>query len=516
MLAYLAVEAHRPHSREFLAGLLWPGQSQKKAFHSLRQSLSALRRAIGDRKAKPAFLFIRGSTIQFNRDSHHWLDVRAFETSARQALYFYRRQKDGGRLQIRALKRAAACYTANFLDQFSVPDSAAFDEWATLQRAALLRQALEILTLLAEYHERRGEYALARQAAARLAELAPWDETAHGHVMRLLALQGQWSAAQAHYYHCRRILREELDLDPAPETVALAQQILEASLEGTSFSPRFPVPPSDLPSSSLPFVGREPELDTLAERMADADCRLVVLLGPGGVGKSRLALRAAQEQAGLFRDGVFFVPLAAVSSAEYVAPAIATALQHNLVGRGSPEKQIVDLLRDKELLLVVDNLEHLPDTAELWADILKHAPGVKLIATSRQPLALRACWVIEVQGLDVPTQGETARPLSDYSALKLFQQTASRLQPSFQLADQADSVVHICRLLAGIPLGIELSAAWIREMPSQEIARQIEADLDFLASPMRDVPARHRSMRAVCAHSWRLLDAEEQRILAAL
>ncbi|MEJ2737458.1 MAG: BTAD domain-containing putative transcriptional regulator, partial [Anaerolineae bacterium] len=516
LLAYLAVEAHRPHSREFLAGLLWPEQPQEKAFHSLRQSLSALRKAIGDRKAKPPFLLIRGSTLQFNRDSPHWLDVRAFETSAHQALFFCRRQTGGGRVQIRALKRAAACYTADFLDQFSVPDSAAFDEWATLQRATLQRRALEILTLLAEYHERRGEYALALQAAARLAELAPWDETAHGHVMHLLALQGQWSAAQAHYYHCRRVLRKELGLDPAPETVALARQIREASLQGISLPPRFPVPPSHLPSPSLPFVGRESELDALAERMADADCRLVALLGPGGVGKTRLALKAAWEQAGLFRDGVFFVPLAAAPSAEYAAPAIAAALQHNLVGRDSPEQQLVDLLRDKELLLVVDNLEHLPDTAELWADIFKNAPGVKLMATSRQPLALRACRVIEVRGLDVPAEGETGRPLSDYSALKLFQQTASRLLPGFQLADQADPVVRICRLLAGIPLGIELSAAWIREMPIQEIARQIEADLDFLASPMRDVPARHRSMRAVFGHSWRLLDAEEQQILAAL
>lgn len=516
LLAYLSMEAHRPHSREFLAGLLWPDQPQKKAFHSLRQSLSALRKAIRDRGADPPFLLVQGGAVQFNLDSPHRLDVREFESSARQALFYCRRQKDGGRVNIRALKRAAALYTADFLDQFSLPDSAAFDEWATLQRAALQRQALEILTLLTEYHERRGEYALALQAAARLANLAPWDETAHGHVMRSLALQGQWSAAQAHYHHCRRILHEELGLDPAPETVALAQEIREAGLRGLSLSPRFPVAPAHLPSTPLPFVGRESELDTLAERLADADCRLVALLGPGGVGKTRLALQAAREQAGLFRNGVFFASLAAAPSAEYAAPAIATALQHNPVGRDSPEKQLVELLRDKELLLVVDNLEHLPDTAELWADILKNAPGVKLIATSRQPLALRACWVIEVQGLDVPAQGEPARPPSDYSALQLFQQTAGRLLPGFRLADQPDPVVRICRLLDGIPLGIELAAAWIREMPLREIARQIQADLDFLASSLRDMPARHRSMRAVFAHSWRLLDAEERRILTAL
>ncbi len=517
LLAYLAVEANRPHSREFLAGLLWPEQPRKKALHSLRQSLSALRKALGDRTADHPFLLIQGDTVQFNSSSEYWLDVHAFETNVRQALSFARRQKKGGRVQIRALKRAVALYTADFLDQFYLADSVAFDEWAIIQRAALQRQALEALTLLAEYHERRGEYALACQAATRLAELAPWDETAHGRVMRLLAIQGQWSAAQAYYRHCCRTLRDELGLDPAPETVKLAREIRQAALRGAPFPTRFHAPPARLPSAHLPFVGREAELDELADKLADARCRMIALLGPGGVGKTRLALEAAGEQAGLWRDGVFFVPLTATPAAEYAAPAVAAALHHNLIGRRSPEEQLVDLLRDKELLLVVDNLEHLPDTADLWAAILRHAPGVKLLATSRQPPNLRACQVIEVRGLDLPAEGKPARPLADYAALQLFRQTANRLQPGFRLAENnEESVARVCRLLDGSPLGIELAAAWIREVPVPEIARQIQADLDFLASTRRDVPPRHRSMRSVFAHSWRLLDAEERRTLAAL
>jgi predicted ATPase/Tfp pilus assembly protein PilF len=339
---------------------------------------------------------------------------------------------------------------------------------------------------------------------------------AHAQIMRLLALQGQWGAAQAHYHHCRDILTREIGIEPAPEIGALASEIREAGLRGTPFPPQIAVPPDNLPPSLLPFVGRDAELDALAEKLANAECRLVALLGPGGIGKTRLATESAREHAGMFRDGVFFVPLAGVSSSEYVAPAIAAALQHNLVGRQEPDKQLVDLLRGKAMLLVIDNVEHLPDATELWAEILKQAPGVKLIATSRQPLDLRACWVIDLQGLEVPAKAEAGKRLLDYSALSLFEQTASRLLPSFRVAEVGKEVLRICRLLDGIPLAIELAAAWVRELDPGEIADQIQSDLDFLASPMRDIPARHRSMRAVFAYSWRLLSPDEQHILAAL
>lgn len=225
LLAYLAVEAGRPHRREFLAGLLWGDQPEQRALHSLRQALSALRKALADEGRPVPFLLTTADAVELNPASDHWLDVRAFREHVDAALRHYGPRSTTGRLDVRRLRQAAALYRGHFLDQFFLSGSAAFEEWATLQREALSRRALEAFSVLAEYHERRGEYALARAAAGRLVELAPWAEMARGQLMRLLALDGQWSAAQAQYHACRRYLREELGVEPAAETTALYAQI---------------------------------------------------------------------------------------------------------------------------------------------------------------------------------------------------------------------------------------------------------------------------------------------------
>jgi predicted ATPase/transcriptional regulator with XRE-family HTH domain len=277
-----------------------------------------------------------------------------------------------------------------------------------------------------------------------------------------------------------------------------------------------PRPTPRLPLSPTPFVGREQELAGLARLLCDRECRLLTLVGPGGIGKTRLAIEAASRHQDQFPDGACFVALAALNSSAFLVPAIADALGFTFQGQVELRIQLYNYLRAKEALLVLDNVEHLLDGVGLFGELLARAPGVKLLVTSRERLNLQGEWVFETQGLPIPPTGQTARA-EDYSAVALFVQSARRAQAGFELQDEAQpSVVRICQMVEGMPLGIELAAAWVPVLSCQEIAREIERSLDFLAISMRDVPERQRSLRAAFDHSWRLLSADERGTLSRL
>ena len=522
LLAYLAVEVDRPHRREALAGLLWPDQPQRKANQNLRQALLYLRQSLGECEDEPRLLVSR-ETIQFNMHCDHWLDVAAF-TALSQACQAHRHTRlTSCVLCLRRMEQMAELYQGEFLSQFFVSDSSAFEEWALLKREWLRHQAVRALSCLADFYERRDELDRARQYARRQVELEPWLEEAHRQVMRLLALDGQRSAALAQYETCRQALAQELGIEPADETVALYEQILAKVLHA-------PSPLHNLPTGPTPFVGREAELAELAELIVNPDCRLVTLVGPGGIGKSRLALQIAADQVGAFAHGVYFVPLAAVSSPELIVSALADAIGFTFHDQ-DPKEQLLNYLRDskREMLLVLDNVEHLlPRSAssaskgesevELLADLLKRATGVVLLATSRERLALQEEWVYEVEGLTYPTSLHTP-PLSGeesgerwktYSAITLFQQHAGRAQRRFSLSEEAPHVARICQLVEGMPLGVELAAAWVSVHSCEAIAQELENNLNILTTSLRNVPARQRSIRATFEHSWRLLSEVER------
>ena len=251
LLVYLAVEAARPHRREHLAGLLWSDQSEERGLHSLRQALSTVRKALGDDQASEGvctsaasevqpFLLITRDSVQLNPLCDYWLDVKVYCEELDTAFRYYHNRTGMSRLNIRRLRKGLALYQGHFLDQFFLSGSALFEEWATLRREEFNRRAVAALALLAEYHERRAEYTLARQAATRLTELAPWEETAHTQVIRLLALDGQWSAAQAQYMTLRRYLVEELGVEPAQETSTLYHEVRSGAAKNVVLTSRFP------------------------------------------------------------------------------------------------------------------------------------------------------------------------------------------------------------------------------------------------------------------------------------
>ena len=519
LLAYLAVESGRPHRREFLAGLLWSDRPEEQALHNLRQTLSYLRKSLNDDAAAcPVILAVR-DTIQLNPAVEVRVDVIDFGRALDAAGRHYQRR--GGGLNVRWLHRGLDLFQRPFLDQFYLSGSPLFDDWAALVREDCSRRAVEAFAWLAEYHERRGEYTLARQAAVRTLELSPWDESAHGLVMRLLAVGGQWSAAQHQFFLLRRALAEHLAVEPARETLDLFEQIRAAALRGDAIPPRFPLFHHNLPDAFAPFVGRATELDELCEMILDPGCRLVTLFGPGGIGKTSLALELARQQVGIFPAGVFFVPLAAMDQIEPIQAALAEVLGLPVSDRLDLRAQFLEYLRPRRLLLVLDNFEHLlsgPECVSLLADILRQAPGVMLLVTSRERLNLQEECLYPLEGLTYPKGARLLNQAPEsFDALALFASRARQVQRSFSLTETTlPAAVRICSLLEGLPLGIELAAAALFNETCAEIADAIALDLDALTTSTSNISPRHRSLRAAFDVSWNLLNPAEQDVFRRL
>ncbi len=276
----------------------------------------------------------------------------------------------------------------------------------------------------------------------------------------------------------------------------------------------------NLPSQPTPFVGRQQELTEIARLLADPACRLLTLVGPGGIGKTRLALEAAAAQLDAFADGVFFVALQPLESPDFIAAAIAEAIDCQLGQSDDPRRQLLKCLSDKNLLLVTDNFEHLLDGADLVSAILTAAPEVKVLATSREALNLQEEWLWRVEGMRYPEPrqalADDSLRLEEYSAVQLFVQHARRVRADFSLDEEREGVIRAVALVDGMPLGIELAAVWVRLLPTTDIAREIARSLDFLETRMRNLPPRHRSMRAVLGQSWQRLEGDEQEVLKRL
>ncbi|MFN8487449.1 MAG: BTAD domain-containing putative transcriptional regulator [Caldilineaceae bacterium] len=516
-LFYYLVVTRRAHTRTALAGLLWPEVSDSQAKKNLRDILPNLRLLLD-----PYLLITRGQ-VAFNEQSSHWVDIAEFHS----------RLSSSQTEDATTLQQALSLYQGDFLDGFYVRDAPEFETWVRTQREQLRTQCIQGLHTLVVFYLANKMYNEGLTFTNRLLTLEPWDEQAHRQQMLLLALNGQRSAALAQYATCRRILAEDLDVEPSAQTTALYERIRAEEIStlaptrpalhlGVS-KPALPLAPHNLPRALTAMIDRADDVGYVQEKLLDSAYPLITLTGEGGIGKTRLALALAERVLGQFADGVWFVPLASLSPmpnmAEQLADTIGAALKLTFTGTTTLQAQLFQHLQTKALLLILDNFEWLTGGAEFILDLLQATQSVKILVTSRQRLNLYGEYVYRLKGLLTPTPEVMPRvetlDLLTYPAVQLFVERAERTMSDFHLtpANQVD-VVRICRFVEGLPLGIELAAALLEHHDCATIAARLESDYAILTTDLVGMPARHRSIQAVLTYSWQFLTPAEAALLA--
>jgi predicted ATPase/DNA-binding SARP family transcriptional activator len=500
LLGYLAARG-QPVSRTQLADLLWSDKTESQGRANLSRVLHNLSTLL------PGSFQSDHHAIEFNLAPHHWLDLRAFEDLATTGT-------------ADALTSAAHLYRDDFMAGIYLDDCPDFEIWLVAQREHWRRRAVEVLAGLVNHHGGHGDYEAARQFALRWIALEPWREEAHAQVMTLLARTGQRSAALSQYETAKQVLAQELGIEPSGELATLYERIKAGELQPkieqpTSLAQPF-TPADNLPVQLTSFIGRDGEIADILEHLQNPACRLLTIVGAPGAGKTRLAVEAGAKLLGVFANGVYFVPLASVGDPRFLVPAIIQALEFSPAGSSEPRLQLLNYLREKHLLLVLDSFEHLLEGADLVTEILQKAPAVKILITSQERLNLRAEWLLYVEGLKFPRMNGT-EPITGYAAVKLLLDRAHSVETHFNLSSEVQpAVIRICQLVEGLPLGLELAAAWVGKFSCAYIAQEIERNLDFLGTSLRDVPARHRSLRAALDWSYNLLREPERVLLRRL
>lgn len=526
LLVYLAMlrdEKKRlgKQSREALSALFWSDYRQEKAFAYLRRTLWEANTILGE-----GWLEADRAEIGLFPQTDIILDVGEFQSHVNEFRQHVHPESHPCQECITHLHAAAMIYRGDFMTGFSLRDSPGFEDWQFFQREAIRREYAGALQGLASMLYAAGAFAESAVFSQRWLALDTLNEEAHRLLMKIYAVTSQRHLALRQYQECARIVQTELGAAPEPATSALYEEIVSGDIHPREDSSQNQAtePLSNLPTPATPFFGRQQLLEKIALRLTEPDCWLLTLLGPGGIGKSRLAIEAGQKQASGFPQGVHFVSLSMIENERSIVPAIARSVGLPFRQNGpAPEEQLLDYLREKRLLLILDSFEQLIQCAHLLIRIHVHAPGIKMLVTSRHRLLLQGEWVMEVPGLDYPHQSIVAENaiISEESlsfpAVELFLHAAQRNRASFQASqDDILSIFRITQMLEGIPLGLELAATWVNALSCQEIANEISRGLAILETSMGAILERQRSMRAIFDHSWRLLSRREQTLLPRL
>ena len=491
---------HRLH-REQIMNLLWPDLGARAAANNLHQALYIARKTLEPESATYGYLPMRGEHLALCSGDPAWVDVNAFELAAKEAL---------GSRQPAAYRMAIELYSGDLLPRDR------YEEWVERRREELLRTYLSLLFELAALLEEREAFDRAAAALQEIVSREPAHEEAHVRLVRVYARAGQRHGAMRQYEHLRKTLRRELGADPQAASRRVYEEILAGHVpapQTTNVGRPPEIVKHNLTGSLTSFVGREREKQEV-ERLLGAT-RLLTITGTGGSGKTRLAQEVARDLSEDYQDGVWLAELAAVAEGSLVVGAVAEVLGVPEQPGRPPGATLVDALRDKHLLLVLDNCEHVVDSvAHLAEYLLRSCPGLRILATSREILgaAGEVYWQAPPLSGPDPANEDTPEELEGYESVRLFVQRARYRNPAFVLTGQnAGAVAEICARLEGIPLAIELAAARVG-FSVQEIARRLDDSLRLLTSGNRTATPRQRTLRGALDWSHDLL-SEPERVL---
>ena len=500
LFTYLAMHPGE-HPRETLAALLWSETNDEQSLKNLRTVLSSLRRQLED------VLEVSRKSLAIRSDVTVWVDAAALEAA----------NVDGftlpGTLEpLKQLQELAALYKGDFLAPVRVRDAADLDDWITSTRHRLQQIYAQLLYTLVEQAREQAKYGLGLQYARELVAFDPLWEAAQRQLMGLLASSDHVSDALQQYEQLVRLLDEELGTSPDVETTRLYEQIKAGSSPARASAAR-----QTIHSPNMLFV--EPADDVeLAQRMLNSpQCRLLTVYGISGIGKTALTLQIAFHRQHHYRNSAHFIALAETPSAGALPALIARAIGIELASNTDAETAqdaVIDYLSVREVLLVLDNYEHLlPDTTFVER-LLDEAPQVQLIIASQNPLNLYREWLLPLRGLRVP-EAASEQP-ETYESVRLFDLIARKVNPRFNLADVLTGVTQICRLVDGLPLGIILAAGWTQFLPISRIVEKMTEGIEFDLVYQRSLPARHQSIEMMLEYTWNTLDSAQQLALMRL
>jgi len=510
LLALLLLHHDQALDRVWLAGTLWPESAPGAALFNLRQSLSNLRRALGPAERCLQASMVNALTLDAAPIE---ADVIAFDTAV----------AAGDRT---SLEQAVSLYRGPLLEGCA-------EEWVFAERRVREEQYLSALEKLAEQALGRGERDVAATYLRSVIQVDPLREQTQRALIQTLAAMGDHGAAVQVYRDLRVLLRRDLNTDPDPETQAVFQQVRAEALSTSRTAPPaiapLPAPPTTrrpLPCPLTTLVGRQTEIEEIRNTLKSA--RLVTLTGPGGVGKTRLAIAVGEQVAEAYQDGVCFVDLAPLSEPDLLAQTVAGVLEAPEEPGRSVLSTLQDYLQARSMLLLLDNCEHLLDRcADLVYALLQSCPGVHVLATSRQNLGLTGEVGWKVDTLSTPSlsnlttrdrpQKDRMSLLSEYDAVQLFVVRAQQAMPAFQMtAQNAEEIARICAHLDGLPLALELAAARVLSLSVAEIQDRLADRFRLLTGGSRAALPRQKSLRALLDWSYDLLNPAEQTLLRRL
>jgi predicted ATPase/DNA-binding SARP family transcriptional activator len=522
LLAYLAAYPTRTHTREALTERFWPGSETQAGRVSLRQALASLRRLLEPPDTPSGSVLIADRLYAALRPESVHTDLHAFQEAASRA----RRTADLPE-RIRRLQEALHWYRGPFLD-------GAYEEWALDERHRLQTRYLEILLQLTDTLVESGRLIEAKEAARRILETDSLHEEAHGRLMQIYAAQGEYLKARRQYQTLCRRLMDELGLEPSSPVQSLYRQLEE--MERQPPAPAAPVVSSAssaeeraaptpsrrddlprLPVTLTRFFGRGAELAQIGEWLNDLQVRLITLTGPGGIGKTRLAVESAR-RADSFGSAITFVSLADLSDPNHILLAILQALRLPSAGIADPLQRLVVALESGPHLLLLDNFEHLLDAgAETVLTLLERIGNTVLLVTSRQALNLPGEHELALSPLSTPRTQLHPEALISYPTVQMLVDRMRARRPDFQVTPHnASAVATLCERLEGLPLAVELAAGWARDLTVGQMLERMEHRFDLLISRQRGVPLRHQSLHAMVDWSYRMLPPSLQQIFRRL